>query len=291
MNKQLPLLVLLLFLSFAAYSSTQVNFLSGDLTQLKARGAREGKLLFVYFSAGWCMPCQWMDKHTFTDERLAGFLNQQYLPVKVDIDDRKGLMEKERYRVKYLPSLLIIDTRGLVIARYEESLPADKLLHRLREHLPKELRPELPAPVLARPELKEGPRPANSISRPALVPDRPLARPSVLGHTEYASLPAGEVPAASGAVTSPAAPPAPRLQRNFGVQVGVYSSYDNTIRQVEYLEKKLDEPVNIFIGEHQSKKVYRILIGVFNSRGAALQYAGQLERQSIKGLVKDLSGL
>lgn len=287
MNKQLTLLPLLLSLSLAAFSSTQVNFLSGDLSQLKARSAREGKPLFVYFSAGWCMPCQWMDTHTFADEQLGVFLNERFLPVKINIDERAGLKEKERYRVKHLPSLLIIDTLGLVIARYEESLPADQLLHRLREYVAKPNTAALAAPAPVRPELKEAPRPAAHISRPALVPDRPLARPSVLGHTDYAALPSpvrqDSNPAGSG--------PAPPVKRNFGVQVGVFSNYDNTIRQVEQLEKRVRLPVNVFVSEHQSKKVYRIIIGVFKSQNEALQYAGQLRRQSIKAMIKDLTEL
>lgn len=281
MNRQLTLALLLipLFLS-ADISSAQTHFQTGELELLKKRATREGKLLFVHFTASWCMPCQWMEKNVFQDEKLAGFLNRRYLPVKIDIDAPSGFEQKEKYRITRLPSMLIIDERDVVIARYEESMPPDRL-YRLLQRSYQEHNGTTPTTVV----LEAPTRPGRPISRPALIPEKPIARPSVAPHTEYASLPA----AASG-------PPADSFQapprKSYGIQVAVYSNYDNAIRHVGDLERRFRQPVNIFVSQREGKsKLYRILVGVFDTVRAADDYARQLRQQELSGIVKDLSAL
>jgi thioredoxin-related protein len=281
MNKQLPFVLLLIPLFLSANASLgQVNFQTGDLELLQKNAAREGKLLFVNFTASWCMPCQWMEKNTFLDKQLGDFLNRHYLPVKIDIDGKSGYEQKEKYRITLLPTMLIIDERGVVIARYEESMPPGRLYQVVQQSYQRQfgIRP-------AQAVLEAPPRPDLPIFRPALIPEKPIARPSVAPHTEYASLP-----------TAPAGTDSESIQlntrKNFGIQVAVYSSYDNAVRHMNELDRRFRQPVNIFVSEQQGRqKLYRILIGVFDTLRSADQYASQLQKQNINGIIKDLSTL
>lgn len=307
MNKR-TLLFLLLPLSLAAQPlQSKVKFQTGDLTALKAQAAREGKLLFVHFTADWCMPCQWMEKNTFEDERLADLINRNFLPVKVDIDERAGLKAKQEYRVSALPSMLVFDSRSLVIARYEESMNASRLYLLLSRHY-RELTGKAPVEP-AEPVMTEAPpRPAAAISRPALLPETPAAQPATPPHpapptysrpaatTQPVNTPAATT-TSRPAATAPSRPtnipaPAPANPKpNFSVQVGVYSNYENAARHKEQLEKQFQEPVNLFISDENGRQLYRILIGAFETRSAAEGFVQQLVGQNIQGFVKSLGEL
>lgn len=122
--------ILLLFplLLQANPSFDQVHFLSGRLSDIQRKAATDGKLYVVYFTAGWCMPCQWMEKNTFTDRQLSSYMNSYYLPYKVDIDDVDGYNYKQQYEIVLLPSFLIFNSKGELLDRFEESLSASKML-------------------------------------------------------------------------------------------------------------------------------------------------------------------
>lgn len=272
-------LFLIAFCLSANISFGQINFQAGNLERLQARASMEDKLLFVHFTASWCMPCQWMEKNTFQDEKLARFLKLRYLPVRIDIDTPAGYRQKEKYRISLLPTILIIDGRGLVIGRFEESMPPDRLYQFLKQSYEQKTG-TAPATVV----LEAPPRPKQLISRPALVPEIPVARPSVSAHTEYASLP-----------TAPAeaeAPPSAVVKKNYGIQVAVFENYDNAIQHMDELKRRFRQPVNIFVSQQTGKqKLYRILIGVFDTTGSAGDYARRLQKENIYGIVKDLSTL
>jgi thioredoxin 1 len=134
----LSLLIIISCLFIAATTDkkaqlTAVSFFQGSLQSAKAKAAAEGKPFFVDFMATWCMPCRWMDETTYKNTKLANYISDNYLAVKIDIDDFDGFALKEEYEIKYLPSILVFSAKGKLLAQYEESLPAAKLLSILKE--------------------------------------------------------------------------------------------------------------------------------------------------------------
>ena len=129
----LKILALLLFLTPAMGQTTtslsrQVNFIPGKLSDIQKRAAKEGKPYLIHFTAEWCMPCQWMEKNTYTDPALANYVNLNYLPYKVDIDDIDGYNYKEQFSILLLPSVLIFNSSGELLDKFEESLSGSKML-------------------------------------------------------------------------------------------------------------------------------------------------------------------
>ncbi len=123
-----------IILGTSSSSAIKVKFHTGSLTTAKAQAAREGKLYFVEFMASWCTPCKWMDETTFTDTQLADYIHQNYVAVKVDIDDFDGYAYKQLYNIKLLPSFLIFNSKGELLDQYAESLSAARLLSILKKY-------------------------------------------------------------------------------------------------------------------------------------------------------------
>ena len=123
---------ILILCAFYFFSTTlhseNVAFLKDNLKLALKKANIEGKLIFVDFYAGYCTPCKIMDEHTFTQTEVANKLSASYIPLKVDIESFDGYDLKNQYQVTVLPTLLILDSKGKMIARYEESMGGAALI-------------------------------------------------------------------------------------------------------------------------------------------------------------------
>jgi len=125
-------LLLTYFCSFAA-PVLKINFIENNLESAKLIAKKEGKLIMVDFWADWCSPCKWMDEETFSKPEVASYLNKNYISVRVDIDNFDGLEYKNKYDIRFLPTILVIDANGKVVKKYEESMAPSKLLRVLKD--------------------------------------------------------------------------------------------------------------------------------------------------------------
>ena len=284
----------------AGANPTAVDFFNGSLATAKERAAQEGKLYFVDFVASWCMPCRWMDETTFSDPRVAEYMNTNYIPVKVDIDDFDGYAYKQQYNIRVLPSLLIFNSKGKLVARYQESLPPSKMLQILAEHNTSANR-VITASAAPKPIIKPvPPRPAVSNKPPLIV--KPTNKPSnyntdiAPAKPTRATLPASPKPASTKPVAS--SPHAEGLYRfsvrhqassGYSVQVGVYGEYSNLLREAAKIEQKFDDAILVHIAQLNGKTVYKILVGEFKTREDANQFRAFLQQKGLTGIIKDLT--
>ena len=126
--KYLSFFILSMIISNNAYSGNiDSPFSDISFTTAKELAAVEGKMVYIDFYANWCVPCKWMDETTYSDKKIISSLTQNFIPVKINIDDFDGYTLKEEYNVKVLPTVIILDENGRVIKRFEESLPPSKL--------------------------------------------------------------------------------------------------------------------------------------------------------------------
>lgn len=270
---------LLLALSLFAVSPKlhAVQFARLSLAEAKARAAQLQRPLFVHFYANWCLPCQWMDKNTFANAEVAVYLNEQYLAVKIDVDEVQGYADKEICSIKYLPSMLVFNASGIVLARYEETLDAQQLLEVLRKY-------DSPTNRIAA---------KNNVSIPAvrIVPSSSTGAPVV---NIEPTLTAGveddpaHLDAQRRPLTQPVSNPAVPAARKMGIQVGVYTNYENVIRQVQYFEKKFYKTVNISSATNNGQTYYHLIAGPFDQAGQMQTYLNALQREGVKGLIVTL---
>lgn len=276
--------------------SYQINFLDMDLHEVRAKAGNEGKLYFAFFTADWCAPCKWMEDQTFRNPALGQFVREHYLAVRIDIDQRQGRIQQERFQVKMLPSILLFNAQGQLLARIETALSAEDFLKILQEHnLPKN---RIGSSNLAvNDQILDSPKPFIKLYRPPLPseenptsppPPSPLPPPVVV---QQPSTPAASAPRVStynaGSETF-----APRSSGNFSVQIASHENYSQAVQQVAQLESGLSEPVRLIGGfDENGQQVFRIFIGIFSEKQKAQDYLYYLRRKNISGIVRDLQNL
>ena len=219
-----------------------------------------------------------MDKNTFADPDVSAYLSQQYLAVKIDVDEVQGYADKEACGVKYLPSLLIFNASGIVVSRYEETLDAAQMLEVLRKY-------DTPANRVA---------PRNTYAVPVVKLNTSNTDIAQIGKHEMAAISAeaeddpAHLDAQRRPLTPSATTPAMPTSRKMGVQVGVYSSYENVIRQVQYFEKKFYKTVHISSQTNNGQTYYHLIAGPFETPAQMQTYLNALQRDGLKGLIVTL---
>ena len=90
----------------------------------------EGVKIFLYFYADWCTYCKKMEKETFNDDSVVSYLNDNFIPIKVNSDrDIKTALD---FGVKGLPSSWFIEENGERISNLPGFIAADILLNVLK---------------------------------------------------------------------------------------------------------------------------------------------------------------
>ena len=228
-------------------------FHSISLTTAKNQAASEGKRVFVEFYANWCVPCKWMEETSFSDFQVQEILKEEYIAVRVDIDDFDGYALKRLYAIQTLPTILILDANGKTLERREQSLTAPMLIELLqgKNSMGKSTRPVnlSPSQLAAQgpvEEMNQNTRNVENKNKPAIV------EPT-----------------------------------SYRVQVGVYTDYANTKRMVEKLRLQIDEPVMVFNDYLNDTTVFRVMVGDCSSRREAEKLKNLLrQNHGIEGLVK-----
>jgi thiol-disulfide isomerase/thioredoxin len=170
----------------------EVNFINDNVRTAIDRAAAEGKLVFLDFWADYCSPCKLMEKYTFTDPSVIQRMNGSYVPVRINIETFDGYDLKAQYNVKLLPTIIVLNSKGKQVARFEESMSASKLNEILAKYDTKKNRKKFAKPtpepakpgysqefdIVAKPNVSSITYPAKSVDRNALVATPSVAAPA-----------------------------------------------------------------------------------------------------------------
>lgn len=328
MNKRILKTVLLILLlpvfALANPANYQVNFIEGKLSSIQKRAAQEGKLYLIHFTAEWCMPCQWMEKNTYTDPELASYINANFLPYKVDIDDTEGYNYKEKFSILLLPSVLIFNSSGELLDKFEESLSASKMLLILKAYNTPENRERVKPSFLVADNEEEkfdsdaaftnNHSQSNTYERIESVPSendyyikqepvtQPVERNTEPSKQDYSSNTYNSSPTQNYSTRRETELPPRPVQTNtttttsnepptkgYGVQIGAFSNYTSVQNQARKYESQFGKPVNIYPAQSKGKTIYKMVIGEFSSKTAANEFMYLLKSKSINGFVKNLA--
>jgi len=91
----------------------------------------EKKKVFLHFYADWCVYCGKMAKETFQNPAVVSYLNNHFIPVRVDTDKKPDTAM--RYGVTGLPSTWFLTERGEAMGTVPGFIPPDTLLSMLKE--------------------------------------------------------------------------------------------------------------------------------------------------------------
>ncbi len=89
------------------------------------------KKVFLHFYADWCVFCKKMAKETFQNPAVVSYLNNHFIPVRVDTDRNPATAMK--YGVTGLPSTWFLTEMGEAIGPVPGFIPPDTLLAMLKE--------------------------------------------------------------------------------------------------------------------------------------------------------------
>lgn len=90
-----------------------------------ARGKTENKKIFLHFYARWCGACKIMENKTFTDPTVIAYINENFIPIKVDAD--RELKTSQMFRVRALPDNWFIAEDGKPIGHRLGYIPPHQL--------------------------------------------------------------------------------------------------------------------------------------------------------------------
>jgi len=97
--------------------SQHIEFFKGTWQEANAKAAMENKYIFVDAYTEWCGWCKVMDKKTFTDPAVIDFMNEHFVPVKIDFEDSLGIVLGMKFRVWAYPTSLIFNPQGQLVGK------------------------------------------------------------------------------------------------------------------------------------------------------------------------------
>lgn len=90
-----------------------VKFLDITLEQALEKAKSEGKTVFIDFYLKTCAPCKKMEKIVFTTKECGEYINNTFIPIKIDgEDDGVGTEMTKQYKIFIYPTCLIIAPDG-----------------------------------------------------------------------------------------------------------------------------------------------------------------------------------
>lgn len=258
MLKMKSFILSLLILTGIAQSSyatdVRVDFTKEKINDALSRASAEGKLVFVDFYATWCMPCKWMDKTTFTNPEVVGALSESFIPIKVNIDDAQGFELKNKYDINVLPTMLILNSKGQLVERIEQTMSPEDLVKVLDVHD----HPDNKIKITH--SFNTSPKKANST--------KAKKDPWKISKEDYYRYVQSE------------------SKRNYKVQVGVYDNFDSANAKVKEIKETFIEPVIVLNDYRNGKVLFKVMLGQFDSISEADSFVKILRNEfQISGIV------
>jgi thiol-disulfide isomerase/thioredoxin len=121
-------IVIAFFIGIASFASAQIEFFHGTLDEALAKGAQEGKPVFVDVYAKWCGPCKQMAATAFVDNDVSVFYNSNYVSLKLDGETEHGRTVMNKYQITAYPTLLYFNKDGALVKKEVGGQSAGSLL-------------------------------------------------------------------------------------------------------------------------------------------------------------------
>ena len=127
--------LILLLNSFTLIPDAHIHFHTGDLPAAIHQAQEENKLVFVDVYASWCTSCKLMEESTFRSDRVAGLVNDHYIPVKLNIDSIEGEIFAAQEGITVLPALLVLNQKGDKLSQVNQALQTEGMVKLLKKTL------------------------------------------------------------------------------------------------------------------------------------------------------------
>lgn len=99
-------------MAFSSAMADEVNYFNKSWAEIKAKAKAEHKYIFIDCYTDWCGWCKVMDKETMVDPAIAGALNNNFIPVKMDMEHGEGSKISMKYHISAFPSFMFFTPDG-----------------------------------------------------------------------------------------------------------------------------------------------------------------------------------
>jgi thioredoxin-related protein len=113
----------------------EIKFLRGQLSEAIKRADTEKKLIMIDFITDWCRWCDTLDAQTYSDDRVASFVNKSIVPIKIDAEKGEGIDIAKKYGVAAYPTIVFIHSNGVEIDRILGYVKADPFLKTITDYV------------------------------------------------------------------------------------------------------------------------------------------------------------
>jgi tetratricopeptide (TPR) repeat protein len=113
----------------------EVRFLKGPLRDATTKADAERKPVMIDFITDWCRWCDTLDLHTYSNEKVAEFINSNLVPIKIDAEKGEGIAIAKKYGVAAYPTIIVIKANGEEIDRILGYVPAEPFLKTITDYV------------------------------------------------------------------------------------------------------------------------------------------------------------
>jgi len=125
----------LVMLSLFAFSCTGIAGEQGEVNWYSYEAGmdrieEDGKKGFLYFFTEWCTYCKKADQETFSEKKVSDYLNDHYIPIRVDADQSAEIARN--YGASQFPLNIFLSGEAEVIAGRPGFVPAGEMINILK---------------------------------------------------------------------------------------------------------------------------------------------------------------
>lgn len=121
------------FASLVTAAENGVHWLTYEQGLAKQQELKKPMLLFFHLS--YCYRCKDMERKVYEDSKVISFINQNFIPVIVDMDKEKQTVKK--FEVNYTPTNVFIAPDGSTVLRGKGAIGKSRF-ERMLEYVAKE---------------------------------------------------------------------------------------------------------------------------------------------------------
>lgn len=113
-----PSLIVLITFLFQGFGNAQgIDFFHGEWKAALEEAKKSEKLVFIDAYAQWCGPCKRMAKNVFPKAEVGQFFNENFVNLKLDMEQPDGRSFGQKYVVSAFPTLFFITPDGEVVKK------------------------------------------------------------------------------------------------------------------------------------------------------------------------------
>ena len=122
-----------IFLLIFGCNSQKLNWYKGSLED--AFALSDDKIIMIDFYTDWCAPCKLLDSDTFTNEEVIQYIDNNFIPIKINAESEYGIPLYEKFKGTGYPMIIFLDKEKNEIDRFYGFYPPNDFILKLNNIL------------------------------------------------------------------------------------------------------------------------------------------------------------